>query len=139
MLRLEKQNEEFATLLLPSKSIVTFQRVGCETSSCVQAARALFMELSHPPLQRAKRGQAAYESLRELEFGISQKGNSSSGQQLLSGNVVLSFHNLAEYKHLLYLTVLLLNSGRSHSQQCRNLLFSIFSPGLPSMDVNWGG
>ena len=91
MLRLEEQNEEIARLLPPAKSIVTFRRVGCETCSCVQAASALFVELSHPPLQRSMRGQEAYESLRELAFGISQKGNSRSGQQLLSVNVVLSF------------------------------------------------
>ena len=41
MLRLEEQNEEIASLLLPSKSIVTFRRVGCETSRCVQAASAV--------------------------------------------------------------------------------------------------
>jgi len=99
MLRLEEQNEEIASLLLPSKSIVTLRRVGCETRSCVQAASALFVELSHPPLQRFMRGQEAYESLREVEFGISQKGNTRSGQQLLSANVVLSFPNLIEEKN----------------------------------------
>jgi hypothetical protein len=83
MLRLEEQNEEIASLLLPLKSIVTFRRVGCETRSCVHAASALFVELSHPAPQRAIRVQEAYESVRELEFGISQKGNSRSGQQLL--------------------------------------------------------
>jgi len=93
MLRLEEQNEEIATLLLPSKSIVTFRRVGCQTCSCVHAASALFVELSHPPLQRAMRGPEEYESLRELEFGIRQKGNSRSGQQLLSVNV-LSYPHL---------------------------------------------
>ena len=59
MLRLEEQNEEIASLLLPSKSIVTFWRVGCETRSCVHAASALFVELNHPALQRAMRGQEA--------------------------------------------------------------------------------
>jgi hypothetical protein len=91
MLRLEEQNEEIASLLLPSKSIMTFRRVGCETCSCVHAASALFVELSHPPLQRAMRGQEAYESLRELEFGIRQKGSSRSGQELLSTNVFLTY------------------------------------------------
>jgi len=100
MLRLEEQNEEIASLLLPSKSIVTLRRVGCETRSCVQAASALFVELSHPPLQRSMRGQEGYESLREVEFDISQKGNTRSGQQLLSVKVVLSFPNLTEKKTL---------------------------------------
>ena len=100
MFRLEERNEEIASLLLPLKSIVTFRRVGCETRSCVHAARALFVELSHPALQRAMRGQEAYESVRKLEFGIIQKGNSRSGQQLLSANVVLSFPNLIEEKAL---------------------------------------
>jgi hypothetical protein len=65
----------------------------------------LFVELNHPPLPRAMRGQEAYESLRELGFGISQKGNSRSGQQLLSVNVVLSFPYLAKQKHFLFRTV----------------------------------
>jgi hypothetical protein len=86
------------------------------------------------------RGQAAYESLRELEFGISQKGNSRSGQQLLSVNVALSMPNLTKEKHFLYRTVFLLNSGGFDSpQEFRDFLFTILSPGLSNTDVAGGG
>lgn len=93
MLRLEEQNGENAGLLLPSKSIVALRRVGRETSSCVHAASALFLELSHPPLQRSMRGEEEYESLREVEFGISQKGNTRNGRQQMPSCLSLILQN----------------------------------------------
>ena len=92
MLRLGKPNERLRLRF--------FRRSQSRPSGGTAAGcAAVFVQLSHLRQPSAMRGQEAYESERELEFGISQKGNSTSGQQLQSVNVFCQFPNLQKEQY----------------------------------------